>query len=614
MRGIRARLTVTLVALVALTAVLLGAGAYLFVENSLRTQVVERRRGTGALRPVGDHPGRGTSRGPDRSRTSSTAACARRSAQRGVETIVDLGRRRASSSRPRISRASSNGSRRDVRARVDAGELAYAWTTVAGPPEPRRRRPGTAAAGRASTSSTTCTELRSALGQLRLALVVGTLALIVVALLVARVIARGVLAPVEAAGRAAERIERGDLAPGCRSPRTTSSGHGPSASTGWRRRWPTRSPGSSPPRRRTAASSPTCRTSCAPRSRRSSPRPRSCATTSTRLPPESRRAGELLVADVGRLRTLRRRPDGAVAVRRRRRADRARAGRPRARSCGWSPPPACREASLVAARRAARRRHRPTPPRADRRQPARQRPRACAGRAGRDQPGQPVADEIVAGRRRPGSGHPARPARRASSSGSPRPTRRATAGAAGSGWRSRPSTPRCSAGTSSRRTGERGGLRIELRLPVTGSLPRRRHGCDAGDGRWNPIVRYEDPAMKRPISIVLALALVVGLAACGASTGGLGSVPSVVPTPPAAIRRPDEPDLTPPASTRRRRPLPASAGPDADARPRPRAHGRARQDDDRPRLLRRSAASRGSRVSCRSCGPCRKPPAWPGPR
>ena len=40
MRGIRARLTVTLVALVALTAALLGAGAYLFVENSLRTQAV----------------------------------------------------------------------------------------------------------------------------------------------------------------------------------------------------------------------------------------------------------------------------------------------------------------------------------------------------------------------------------------------------------------------------------------------------------------------------------------------------------------------------------------------------------------------------------------------
>ena len=40
MRGIRARLTVTLVALVALTAVLLGVGAYLFVESSLHEQAL----------------------------------------------------------------------------------------------------------------------------------------------------------------------------------------------------------------------------------------------------------------------------------------------------------------------------------------------------------------------------------------------------------------------------------------------------------------------------------------------------------------------------------------------------------------------------------------------
>ena len=44
MRGIRARLTVTLVALVALTAILLGAGAYLFVESSLRAQALRDAR------------------------------------------------------------------------------------------------------------------------------------------------------------------------------------------------------------------------------------------------------------------------------------------------------------------------------------------------------------------------------------------------------------------------------------------------------------------------------------------------------------------------------------------------------------------------------------------
>ena len=44
--------------------------------------------------------------------------------------------------------------------------------------------------------------------------------------------------------------------------------------------------------------------SCGRRWPRSSPRRRSCAITSARLPDESRRAGELLVADVARLRTL----------------------------------------------------------------------------------------------------------------------------------------------------------------------------------------------------------------------------------------------------------------------------------------------------------------------
>jgi signal transduction histidine kinase len=54
-------------------------------------------------------------------------------------------------------------------------------------------------------------ELERTLDALRLALGVGALALILVALVAARVVARGVLAPVDAAGRAAERIELGDL-------------------------------------------------------------------------------------------------------------------------------------------------------------------------------------------------------------------------------------------------------------------------------------------------------------------------------------------------------------------------------------------------------------------
>ena len=49
MRGIRARLTVTLVALVALTAILLGVGAYLFVESSLHAQALSDARSQAAF-------------------------------------------------------------------------------------------------------------------------------------------------------------------------------------------------------------------------------------------------------------------------------------------------------------------------------------------------------------------------------------------------------------------------------------------------------------------------------------------------------------------------------------------------------------------------------------
>jgi two-component system sensor histidine kinase MtrB len=55
------------------------------------------------------------------------------------------------------------------------------------------------------------TALEQTLDQLRLALGAGALVLAILGMVAARFLARGVLAPVEAAGRAAERIEGGDL-------------------------------------------------------------------------------------------------------------------------------------------------------------------------------------------------------------------------------------------------------------------------------------------------------------------------------------------------------------------------------------------------------------------
>ena len=98
---------------------------------------------------------------------------------------------------------------------VAAGQLAYAWTTVGDQPSlvvgGRFGDGSIGTASRPCTSSTTRRPSSRRLDQLRLALIVGTVALILVAMVVARSVARGVLAPVDAASRAAERIEGGDL-------------------------------------------------------------------------------------------------------------------------------------------------------------------------------------------------------------------------------------------------------------------------------------------------------------------------------------------------------------------------------------------------------------------
>ena len=378
MRGIRARLTVTLVALVALTAVLLGAGAYLFVDNEPARAGPRRRRRPrrGFDLSVIDPEPRPAAR-PDAPRTSSTAGCARRSCQRGVDTIIDVGAGGPVVSRAGPRRRPADAPGRPPRRASTRASSPTPGSTLAGRPSlvvggrRRRQRAGLLLRPRRAVArggARPAPDSRSSSGRSSSSSL---------ALLVARVIARGVLAPVEAAGRAAERIER-------RRPVGARAGHlerrvrrrGPSGSTGWPRRWPTRSAGSRPPRPRTGASSPTWPTSCGRRSRRSSPRPRSCASTSTTLPAESRRAGELLVADVGRLRDARRRPDGGLAVRRRRRADRASSRSTWAASSGRSPRPGCRRRRSHLPDRAARHRHRPAPARADPRQPARQRPRA----------------------------------------------------------------------------------------------------------------------------------------------------------------------------------------------------------------------------------------------
>jgi signal transduction histidine kinase len=300
MRGIRARLTVTLVALVALTAVLLGAGAYLFVDNSLHAQVLRDAATQAGFDLSVTIPNRGLP--PDPSAQDIVDSGLRETfRQRGVDTIIDV------PDGPVVSREDLADVLptlpADLRTRVDRGELAYAWVTLAD-------RPSLVIGGRAGGSGPAyyfvhdVRSLEEALAQLRTALVVGTIVLILLALLVARVIARGVLAPVEAAGRAAERIERGDLS--ARVPVTSNDEFGT-----WAERF----------NRMAAALADTIgRLETAETRNRAfvadvahelrTPLAALVAEASILrehlddLPVESRRAGELLVADVGRMRTL----------------------------------------------------------------------------------------------------------------------------------------------------------------------------------------------------------------------------------------------------------------------------------------------------------------------
>jgi two-component system sensor histidine kinase MtrB len=301
MRGIRARLTVTLVALVALTAVLLGAGAYLFVENNLHDQALRDAAAQARFDLSVTVPTAGLPADP-KSDDIVDSGLPQTFRQRDIDTITDLGSGPPVVSRPDLEDALSTLPA-DLTSRVAGNELAYAWTTVAG-------RPSLVVGGRSGSAGPAfyfihdVTTLEAALSQLRLALVVGTLILILIALLVARVVARGVLAPVEAAGRAAEQIERGDLS--ARVPVTSDDEFGI-----WAQRFNRMAEALADTIGRLEAAEAQNRRFVADVAHElRTPLAALVAEASIlrehlgELPAESRRAGELLVADVGRLRTL----------------------------------------------------------------------------------------------------------------------------------------------------------------------------------------------------------------------------------------------------------------------------------------------------------------------
>jgi signal transduction histidine kinase len=200
-RGVRGRLTITLVTLVVLTAAVLGVGSYLFVDYSLH----ERAKADAAAEATFDL----TVLIPDRlggevtrERFEASGLEATFAIRGGIRVVADFGDLPPTSIVGLLSRA--------FVAAIESNQVAFEWASVA-------ERRSLITGGRIPGTTVPVyflrdiSDLESALNQLRLALGGGALLLTLLALVAARWVARGVLAPVEAAGRAAERIERGDL-------------------------------------------------------------------------------------------------------------------------------------------------------------------------------------------------------------------------------------------------------------------------------------------------------------------------------------------------------------------------------------------------------------------
>jgi signal transduction histidine kinase len=197
-RGVRGRLTVTIVALVALTAGLLGVASYLFVDYSLH----DRFRADAANQARFDLSVLIPQSLPAITREALNKSGLQGTFQRrDVDLVADFGDKA-----PEFSSLLTP----EFTAALDRGEIAFQWVTIAGQPNllVGSRLPGAAATFYFIHN---VTSIESALAALRIGLVVGSAVLILIALVAARYVARGVLAPVEEASRAAERIERGDL-------------------------------------------------------------------------------------------------------------------------------------------------------------------------------------------------------------------------------------------------------------------------------------------------------------------------------------------------------------------------------------------------------------------
>ncbi|HUQ44441.1 MAG TPA: HAMP domain-containing sensor histidine kinase [Candidatus Limnocylindria bacterium] len=208
MRGIRTRLALALVALVAVTVTAIGVGTYLFVDARLRDGLLadaQRQAQFNLSILVPDALPNGMTR-------DSYAASGLRDAFRlrgDVETIADF----EDGLPPDVSRLTLLDDLDllpdDFRDLVGAGRLAYAWQPI--DEEPSLVVGGRPAGGPSFYFVFPARTIDAALVQLRFGLIGAALIAIVLALGMARIVARGILRPVDSGSAAAARIAAGDL-------------------------------------------------------------------------------------------------------------------------------------------------------------------------------------------------------------------------------------------------------------------------------------------------------------------------------------------------------------------------------------------------------------------
>jgi two-component system, OmpR family, sensor histidine kinase MtrB len=209
-RGIRTRLALALVALVAVTVTAIGVGTYLFVDGRLRDGLLDaagRQAQFNLSVLVPERLPGGVTRATFEASGLNDAFRLRGD----VETIVDYrdGQLPGSSNvglPPDVIQAFP----RELLDAVAAGRLGYSWQPVAGRPSLilGGRSPG---AGPDFYFVFPAVSIEAALDQLRTGLLAAALIAIMLALGTARVVARGILRPVSLGSRAAARIAAGDL-------------------------------------------------------------------------------------------------------------------------------------------------------------------------------------------------------------------------------------------------------------------------------------------------------------------------------------------------------------------------------------------------------------------